>query len=158
MRVTGIRPALDRPLAAKAGIIGLWLRGTQGNVCLEGSAMKEPLLPERVMNMLLSSEYARLVSRSPSDRLGCIVDIVSLHTKDELVRKPGLGRGSVRQIETWLSFHGRRLRRSSESIDSVICKFEFRKRRRRRSSATNATATEAVGEPGRDAAQSYSEL
>lgn len=97
--------------------------------------MEEPVLPERVVTILMSSEYARLVGRSRSTQLGYIVDIASLHTRDELVLKPGLGRGTVRQIEQWLSFHGRRLRRSNESIESVICSFEFRKRSRRSSNA-----------------------
>jgi hypothetical protein len=93
--------------------------------------MEEPHLPERIAKMLVSSDYGRLVGRTVSTRLNYLVDIASLHTRDELVRQRGLGRVTVRQIETWLAFHGRRLRRANESIDSVICSLEFRKRRSR---------------------------
>lgn len=117
--------------------------------------MKEPVLSDRVMTMLMSSEYALLISRSPSERLSDIVDIASLHTKEELVCKPGLGRGTVRQIETWLGFHGRRLRLSSESIDSVICTFDFRKRSRRRSRGMSETMTRGVESRGRNGTQLY---
>jgi hypothetical protein len=98
--------------------------------------MEEPVLPERILNLLLASDYARLVGRSTAAQLGYIVDIASLHTREELVRKPGLGRGTVRQIEDWLSFHGRRLRRPNQTIESVICGLEFRKRSRRASRAS----------------------
>ncbi|WP_315781204.1 hypothetical protein [Bradyrhizobium sp. SZCCHNPS1003] len=95
--------------------------------------MGEPHLPERVVTLLVSSEYARLVGRTMSERLDYIVDIASLHTRDELVRRLGLGRVVVRQVEKWLAFHGRRLRHSNESIDIAMCGLEFRKRRIRRS-------------------------
>ncbi|WP_315739522.1 MULTISPECIES: hypothetical protein [unclassified Bradyrhizobium] len=95
--------------------------------------MGEPHLPERVVTLLVSSEYARLVGRTMSERLEYIVDIASLHTRDELVRRLGLGRVVVRQVEKWLAFHGRRLRHPNESIDIAMCGLEFRKRRIRRS-------------------------
>ncbi|MGJ4949809.1 hypothetical protein [Bradyrhizobium sp. HKCCYLS20291] len=95
--------------------------------------MAEPHLTERVVISLLSSDYARLVGRTPSERLDYLVDIASLHTRDELSRRLDLGRDLVRQVETWLGFHGRRLRRPNESVDVVVCGLEFRKRRVRRS-------------------------
>lgn len=95
--------------------------------------MAEPHLPERVVNLLISSDYARLVGRTLSERFDYIVDIASLHTRDELLRRLELDRILVRQVEKWLGFHGRRLRRPTESIDIAMCGLEFRKRRIRRS-------------------------
>ena len=95
--------------------------------------MGEPHLPERVVTLLVSSDYARLVGRTVSERFDYVVDIASLHTRDELLRRFELDRILVRQIEKWLGFHGRRLRRPTESIDIVMCGLEFRKRRIRRS-------------------------
>ncbi|NPU66687.1 hypothetical protein HL667_16920 [Bradyrhizobium sp. 83012] len=85
------------------------------------------------MNSLISSDYARLVGRTLSERFDYIVDIASLHTRDELLRRLELDRILVRQVEKWLAFHGRRLRRPTESIDIAMCGLEFRKRRIRRS-------------------------
>jgi hypothetical protein len=62
-------------------------------------------------------------------RLDYVVEIASLHTRDELFRQRGLGRLTIRRIERWLAFHGRCLRHADESLDSVICHFEFRKGR-----------------------------
>ncbi|MGJ4889083.1 hypothetical protein [Bradyrhizobium sp. HKCCYLR20261] len=95
--------------------------------------MAEPHLPERVVTVLVTSDYARLVGRTMSERLDYIVDIASLHTRDELLRRLDLGRVLARQVEKWLGFHGRRLRRPNETIDSAMCSLEFRKRRIRRS-------------------------
>ncbi|MGC2778920.1 MAG: hypothetical protein WA418_25145 [Bradyrhizobium sp.] len=95
--------------------------------------MGEPHLPDKVVAILVSSDYARLVGRTMSERLDYIVDIASLHTQDELLRRLDLGRVLVRQVEKWLGVHGRRLRRPNESIDVVMCGLEFRKRRIRRS-------------------------
>ncbi|CCD91043.1 conserved hypothetical protein [Bradyrhizobium sp. ORS 375] len=85
------------------------------------------------MTLFLSSDYARLVGATVSEQLDYIVDIASLHTRDELLRRLGLNRVVVRQVETWLGSHGRRLRRPTESIDVAMCGLEFRKRRIRRS-------------------------
>ncbi|GLH79084.1 hypothetical protein SSBR45G_39930 [Bradyrhizobium sp. SSBR45G] len=95
--------------------------------------MAEPHLPERVVTLLISSDYARLVGSTMSERFDYIVDIASLHTRDELLRRHQLDRVLVRQVEKWLAFHGRRLRRPAESIDIAMCSLEFRKRRIRRS-------------------------
>lgn len=95
--------------------------------------MSEPHLPERVVTLLVSSDYARLVGRTMSERFDYVVDIASLHTRDELLRGLELDRIVVRQVEKWLGFHGRRLRSPTESIDIVMCGLEFRKRRIRRS-------------------------
>lgn len=89
----------------------------------------EPDLPERIIEMLVRSRYAALVGRTMPARLDYIVEIASLHTRDELFRQRGLGRLTIRRIEKWLAFHGRRLRHADESLDSVICHFEFRKGR-----------------------------
>ena len=94
--------------------------------------MAGPELPDKVVALLVSSDYARLVGRDMSERLDYIVDIASLHTRDELLRRLDLGGVLVRQVEKWLGFHGRRLRRPNESIDVVMCGLEFRKRRLRR--------------------------
>ncbi|WP_052523528.1 hypothetical protein [Bradyrhizobium sp. STM 3809] len=95
--------------------------------------MAEPHLPERIVTSLISSDYARLVGRTLSEQLDYLVDIASLHTRDELLRRLGRDRALVRRVETWLGSHGRRLRRPTESIDSAMCGLEFRKRRIRRS-------------------------
>jgi len=95
--------------------------------------MAGPELPDKVVALLVSSDYARLVGRDTSERLDYIVDIASLHTRDELLRRLDLGGVLIRQVEKWLGFHGRRLRRPNESIDVVMCGLEFRKRRIRRS-------------------------
>jgi hypothetical protein len=92
------------------------------------SAMERDL-PERLIEMLVRSRYAALVGRTMSERLDYIAEIASLHTRDELFRERGLGRLTIRRIEKWLEFHGRRLRHADESLDSVICHFEFRKGR-----------------------------
>ena len=95
--------------------------------------MAEPHLPERVVNMLVSSEHARLVGRTLTEQRDYIVDIATLHTRDELLRRFGGNRVLLRQVDKGLGFHGRRLRRPAESIDNVKCGLEFRKRRIRRS-------------------------
>ncbi|MCA1453636.1 hypothetical protein I6F35_10485 [Bradyrhizobium sp. BRP22] len=87
----------------------------------------EPDLPERVVEILVRSKYAGFVSRTMSARLDYIVEIASLHTRDDLLRQRGLGRLTARRIERWLELHGTRLRRVDESLDSVICRFEFRR-------------------------------
>nr|WP_244423016.1 hypothetical protein [Bradyrhizobium sp. ORS 278] len=95
--------------------------------------MAEPHLPERIVTLLISSDYARLVGRTLSEQLDYLVDIASLHTRDELLRRLGRDRLLLRQVDKWLGSHGRRLRRPAESIDSTMCGLEFRKRRIRRS-------------------------
>ncbi|MGJ4925633.1 hypothetical protein ACQR1I_09950 [Bradyrhizobium sp. HKCCYLS2038] len=95
--------------------------------------MGEPHLPERVVTSLVSSDHARLVGRTMTERFDHLIDIASLHTRDELLRRLGLDRILVRQVEKWLGFHGRRLRRPVESVDVAMCGLEFRKRRIRRS-------------------------
>ena len=114
--------------------------------------MEEPYLPERIVKMLIGSEYAQLVGRTTSARLNHIVDIASLHTRDELFRQRGLGRVTVREIEKWLEFHGRRLRRPNESLDSVICRFEFRKRRSKRARNSYVEVADSGGHKGAETA------
>jgi len=87
----------------------------------------EPHLPEKIIEMLVCSRYAGFVGRTMSTRLDYILEIASLHTKGELLRQQGLGRSTVLRIEKWMEFHGRRFRHADESLDSVICRFEFRK-------------------------------
>ena len=83
-------------------------------------------LPERIATILIHSQHARLVSRDISTRIDYLAEIASLHTRGELLSQPGLGRSSVVRIEKWMEFHGKSLRRSDESLDSVICRFDFR--------------------------------
>jgi hypothetical protein len=86
----------------------------------------EPGLPGRLIEVLVCSRYAELVGRALSTRLDYILEIASLHTRDEL-QQQGLGRSALLRIEKWMEFHGRRFRHTDESLDSVICRFEFRK-------------------------------
>ena len=83
-------------------------------------------LPERIATILVRSHHAGLVSKELSARIDYLLEIASLHTRTELLGQPGLGRLSVRRVEKWMTFHGRRLRRNEESLDSVICRFGFR--------------------------------
>ncbi|KRR03081.1 hypothetical protein [Bradyrhizobium valentinum] len=83
-------------------------------------------LPERIATILVRSQHAGLVSKELSTRINYLLEIASLHTRNELLGQPGLGRLSVQRVEKWMTFHGRRLRRSEESLDSVICRFGFR--------------------------------
>ncbi|WP_213289359.1 hypothetical protein [Bradyrhizobium sp. sGM-13] len=83
-------------------------------------------LPERIATILVRSHHAGLVSKEPSTRINYLLEIASLHTRGELLGQPGLGRLSLQRIEKWMDFHGRRLRRNDESLDSVICRFGFR--------------------------------
>jgi len=84
-------------------------------------------LPERMATILLRSQHAYLVSNQLSTRINYLLEIASLHTRTELLGQAGLGRHGVQRIEKWLAFHGRRLRRNVESLDSVICGFGFRR-------------------------------
>ncbi|WP_156795864.1 hypothetical protein [Bradyrhizobium icense] len=83
-------------------------------------------LPERIATILVRSQHAGLVSKELSTRINYLLEIASLHTRDELLGQPGLGRLSLQRIEKWMKFHGYRLRRNEESVDSVICRFGFR--------------------------------
>jgi hypothetical protein len=83
-------------------------------------------LPERIASILVRSQHAGLVGKELSTRIDYLLEIASLHTRNELLGLPGLGRLSVQRVERWMTFHGRRLRRNEESLDSVICRFGFR--------------------------------
>jgi hypothetical protein len=83
-------------------------------------------LPERIATILLRSQHAGLVGKELSTRINYLLEIASLHTRSELLEQPGLGRLSLHRIERWMKFHGHRLRRDEESLDSVICRFGFR--------------------------------
>ena len=87
----------------------------------------DSFLPERIATILLRSEHANLVSNQLSTRINYLLEIASLHTRTELMGQAGLGRSGLQRIEKWLTFHGRRLRRNEESLDSVICGFGFRR-------------------------------
>jgi hypothetical protein len=87
----------------------------------------DSFLPERIATILLRSQHANLVSNQLSTRIKYLLEIASLHTRTELLGQAGLGRHGVQRIEKWLVFHGRRLRRTGESLDSVICGFGFRR-------------------------------
>ncbi|MBR0815888.1 MULTISPECIES: hypothetical protein [Bradyrhizobium] len=90
-------------------------------------------LPERIAVILVHSPLAALIGREPLTRMNYLLEIASLHTKAELLAQPGLGRPGVRRIERWMDFHGRRVRDVSESLDSVICNFTFRRSSARKS-------------------------
>ncbi|MCA6119168.1 hypothetical protein J6524_30440 [Bradyrhizobium sp. WSM 1738] len=83
-------------------------------------------LPERIATILVRSQHAGLVSKELATRIDYLLEIASLHTRNELLGLPGLGRLGVHRVERWMTFHGRRLRRNDESLDSVICRFGFR--------------------------------
>lgn len=91
-------------------------------------------LPERIAGILVHSPLAALVGREPLTRMHYLLEIASLHTRAELLAQPGLGRSGVRRIENWMAFHGHRVRDVSESLDSVICRFAFRRPSVRKSS------------------------
>lgn len=95
------------------------------SVPVDGSV--DSYLPERIATILLRSQHANLVSNQLSTRINYLLEIASLHTRTELLGQAGLGRHGVLRIEKWLTFHGRRLRRNEESLDSVICGFGFRR-------------------------------
>jgi hypothetical protein len=85
-------------------------------------------LPDRIVQLMTNARYASFVVRSDSDRTAFLPEIISLHTRRELLDISGLGRASIARIQTWLSQRGRRLRKPNESIDSVICHFGVRRR------------------------------
>lgn len=87
----------------------------------------QSLLPERIAGILVHSPLAALVGREPVTRMHYLLEIASLHTKTELLAQPGLGRSGMRRIENWMAFHGHRMRDVNESLDSVICRFAFRR-------------------------------
>jgi hypothetical protein len=64
----------------------------------------EPCLPGRIIEMLVCGRYAELVGRTLSTRLDYILEIASLHTRDELLQQKGSGRSTVRRIEKWMEF------------------------------------------------------
>jgi hypothetical protein len=86
----------------------------------------ESYLPERIATILVGSQHAGLISKEPARRIDYLLEIASLHTRNELLSHPGLGRVGVQRIEKWMRLHSRRLRRNEESLDSVICRFGFR--------------------------------
>ncbi|NOJ47635.1 hypothetical protein [Bradyrhizobium archetypum] len=51
----------------------------------------------------------------------------SLRTTRDLLRQHGLGRLTMLRIEKWLEFRGRRFRRTDENLDSVTCRFAYRR-------------------------------
>jgi hypothetical protein len=85
-------------------------------------------LPDRIVQLMTNARYASFVVRGDSDRTVFLPEIISLHTRRELSEISGIGRASIARIQTWLAQQGRRLRRSGESIDSVICHFGVRRK------------------------------
>jgi hypothetical protein len=95
----------------------------------KSASVEQPMdsyLPERIATILVSSQHAGLISKEPATRIDYLLEIASLHTRNELLSQPGLGRLGVQRTEKWMKLHGRRLRRYEESLDSVICRFRFR--------------------------------
>jgi hypothetical protein len=98
-------------------------------------------LPERIIQLMTNAPYASFVVRHASDRTLFLPEIVSLHTRRELLEIAGLGRASIARIQVWMAQYGRRLRRPGESIDTVICHFGVRRKnvhRHRQPSASTA--------------------
>src|SRR3954464_1866606 len=85
-------------------------------------------LPDRIVQLMTDARYASFVVRGNADRTAFMPEIISLHTRRELLEISGLGRSSIARIQTWLAQQGRRLRKPNESIDSVICQFGVRRR------------------------------
>jgi hypothetical protein len=97
-------------------------------------------LPDRIVQLMTNAHYASLVVRGDCDRTAFLPEIISLHTRRELLEIGGVGRASIAKIQTWLSQYGRRLRKPNESIDAVICHFGVRRRESvRRSSLQTIT-------------------
>jgi hypothetical protein len=111
-------------------------------------------LPERIAGILVHSPLAALVGREPLTRMFYLLEIASLHTRAELLAQPGLGRSGVRRIESWMAFHGHRIRDVNESLDSVICRFAFRRSSVRKSSrrCPSLSAIASVQERSRETA------
>lgn len=99
-------------------------------------------LPDRIVQLMTNAHYASFVVRGDSDRTPFLPEIISLHTRRELLEISGLGRASIAKIQAWLSQHGRRLRKPNESIDSVICHFGVRRRESYRRSPSQAIAAQ----------------
>jgi hypothetical protein len=97
-------------------------------------------LPDRIVRLMTNARYASFVVRRDSDRTFFLPEIISLHTRRELLEIGGLGRASISKIKTWLARHGRRLRRPDESIDSVICHFGVRRKEAHRRAALPSIA------------------
>jgi hypothetical protein len=91
-----------------------------------------PALPDRIVQLIAKAPYAHLVVRSETDRAVVLPEIISLHTKQELLEIEGLGPETVKKLETWLAHYHGRLRQPDESLDAVICRFSFRSDRVRR--------------------------
>jgi hypothetical protein len=97
-------------------------------------------LPDRIVRLITNARYASFVVRRDSDRAFFLPEIISLHTRRELLEIGGIGRASIATIKAWLARYGRRLRRPDESIDSVICHFGiWRKESPRRPSLPTIT-------------------
>ena len=83
-------------------------------------------LPERIVQLIARAPYAHLVVRSEADRLLVLPEIISLHTRQELLEIEGVGMATVRELEAWLAQYRKRLRKPDENLDAVICNLGFR--------------------------------
>ncbi len=81
---------------------------------------------------MAKAPYAHLVVRSEADRAMVLPEIISLHTRQELLEIEGLGPATLKKLEAWLAHYHGRLRQPDESLDAVICQFSFRSDRVRR--------------------------
>ena len=84
-----------------------------------------PLSP-RVADRLIGGPYASMVIGGIAERELLLPEIASLHTRKEMSAISGVGRATLRKIETWLKQHGRRFRHPRESLDTAICGLSFR--------------------------------
>jgi hypothetical protein len=109
---------------------------------LEKQRAVAPALPDHIARSIAKAPHAHLVVRDEADRLKVLPDIASLHTRSELAKLEGIGPAAIRKLIAWLAHHGRRPRNTSESLDTVICKLEY-KSIRRKGVATNPSSVSA---------------
>jgi hypothetical protein len=83
-------------------------------------------LPTFVAERIAESKLAALMSNSPVLRKIYVIEIATLHTRKDL-ESLGFGAITIGKLEAWLLHRGARLRKTDESLDSVICGFDVSK-------------------------------
>lgn len=99
-----------------------------------------PALRDRIVQLIVKAPHAHLVIRSEAERALVLPEIISLHTRQELLQIDGLGLGTIKKLEAWLAHYDRRLRKPDESLDAVICRLSFRSKGARRPNSASARA------------------
>jgi hypothetical protein len=84
-------------------------------------------LPIRIVQLLVNTEYAALISGDFVTRGQYLEEIASLHTRQDLLSQVKVGAKTVADIEGWLASRGRRLRRADEDLSAVICSFKVKR-------------------------------